>query len=263
MSTESTEEIKDTPTPVETPEVVQDTPAEPTVEDKKPAEPETPQEETVDKADEADETPPVEGYTEYANPTLKQVVGILKDAKVPVEVSNAIFAPALETGDMSKVDKKALVEALGADKAELVLVLAESYYKTEFENIKNITNSAYELVGGKEVYDAMREWVQIKETSDPDFAKDMVEIRNLIDTGTPRAVKAAVSELFDLYKKDPNTTVAASLIKGEKPDSTLGLEPLTRAEYTKLVTQANRNGTYEQVKDNLWARRQVGMKQGL
>ena len=257
------EQPTETPEVDETPEETPETPAEentddaPKEEEKEEPE-ETPEEEESDEDEEVDSE-----YTEYEHPALKQAVNLLKEAEISVEDANAIFAEAVESGDITKIDKKALVEKLGQDKADVVLVLAESYYNTQFSKFKAIKDEAFSLTGGEENFNSMTEWAKEKAKADPEFAKDLSEFRAMLDSNQPRAIKAAISELFEIYKQDPDTTIEADLTVGDKAASTAGVEPLSRSEYINLVEKAHREGNYEQVRASLWARRSAGKKKGI
>lgn len=225
----------------------------------KPAE-EAPKEEP--KVDEAVEDAAKFEYNTYDDiPALKHATTILKDANLPVEEANAIFAKAIEAGDIALIDRAALTEKIGKDKAEIVLALAESYYNGEFAKYKAQAAAIHDSVGGEAVFNDMKSWALKKEATDPAFKAELEDIRETINTGKPRAVKAAFADLFALYKADPNTTIPASITKGDATVNTSGLSPLTRKEYTDECTKAHNNGTYEKVHAELWARRQLGMQQ--
>lgn len=230
---------------------------EPDEEPKKKEEaPEESEEETEEKEEESGDPE----YNEYEHPALKQAVNILKEAELPVDEANAIFAEAVETGDLTKINKDALVEKLGQDKADVVLVLAESYYNTQFSSMKAIQEQAYTLTGGEENFAAMKEWAADKAASDADFAKDLKEFRAMIDTEQPRAVTAAIRELFSLYKNDPDTTIEADLEVGDSAASKQSVEPMSLMDYTNAIEKAHKDGTYEKVRESLWARRKAGKK---
>ena len=203
------------------------------------------------------------GYPEYTDPALKQATNLLKEANVSVEDANAIFKEAVETGDLSKIDTGTLVEKLGEDKAELVQILAEKYYSKAQEQVKETKELVHGIVGNEETFKDMQKWAAEKESQDPSFAKDLEDFRNMIDTGQPRSIKAAISELFDMYKADPNTTIRANLEVGDKAASTAGLTPMTRREYVDALEKARKEGTFDTQSATLWQRRLLGKKQGI
>jgi hypothetical protein len=235
-------------------------------EDQSPAEEESeeaPAEENPEDDEQSEETEDNSEYTSYEDPALKQVVRILEESEIPVAEANAIFMPAVESGDLSKINKQALVDRLGEDKADMVMVLAQSYYNTTFSEMKAIEQEAFKITGGEENYTAMQQWIADKAASDPEFAKDMEEFRSMVNTNKPRAVKAAITELFGMYRNDPNTTIEAEMEVGDSAPNAGQVEPLSRMEYAKEINKARRAGTYESVRASLWKRRQAGIKQGI
>jgi len=203
------------------------------------------------------------GYHSYEDPALKQAVSILEEAEIPVEEANAIFQEAVDSNDLSKINKNALIEKLGQEKADLVMVLAEAYYTKTFNAMKAVKDKAFEITGTEEQFNAMTEWAAEKAKTDKDFAKDLQEFRDMIDSGKPRAIKAAVRELYDLYVEDPDTTIEADLEVGDKAASLKGVEPMSRQDYVTEIEKAHRDGTYDKVSANLWKRRQAGIKKGI
>jgi hypothetical protein len=262
-------ETVETPTedPVEVPvdeapvEEPTETPEETPTEDGAETPEEAPVEDIPDESE--DEDSQDTDYNEYEHPALKQAVNLLKGAKIPVGEANAIFASAIETGDITKVDKEALVAKVGADQAEVIMVLAQSYYTDSTAQFEALTSVAYEITGDADTYNQVKDWANTKAGTDPEFAKDLQEIRDLMDTQKPRAIQAAVSELFDMYKADPGTTIEASLETGDSVSGTSGVEPLSLRAFTNEIEKAHREGKYEQKKKQLWARRQAGKTQGI
>lgn len=250
----------DAPEGTDTPEENKDKPTEDAGKD-------TPEGDEPTGDEGADEDTPddteVGEYNEYEHPALKQAVNILKEASLPVEETNAIFAEAIEAGDLGKVDKAALVDKLGNDKAETVLVLAQSYMDTVMGEVAAFKKAAYELTQGQENYDAMTKWANEKAATDAEFKTAYDDIRSMVDSKNTRAIKAAVTDLFSLYKNDPETTIVADLTVGDKAASTVGMEPLSRAEYTDALLKAQDEGKYAALAPELWKRRQAGMKAGI
>lgn len=244
------------PAPAEEPKTAD--PLEPTDKTKKPDEEPAPTEE------EAPQEPDAATYQEYEHPALRNAVNILKESGISVQDANAVFEKAVASGDLSQIDRKTLTEKLGKDKADLVLVLAESYYNTTFQQFKQLEAEAHSIVGGKDVFENMRAWVLNKEQTDAEFAKDVDDLRVMMNSGSKRATIAAVKELFTLYKADPNTTVAAKLEQGTgAARGAAGNGPLSRADYVAAIEKAHKEGTYDTQINQLWARRQAGMQQGL
>jgi len=255
------EVVTDAPEGTDTPDETTDTPEE--GKDTDTPEGEEPTGEEDDTPDEETDTEDAGEYNEYEHPALKQAVNILKESELPVEEANAIFAEAVEAGDLGKVDKAALAEKIGADKAETVIVLAQSYMDKVMGEVNAFKEAAYDLTQGQENYDAMTKWANEKAATDAEFKTAYDDIRSMVDSKNTRAIKAAVTDLFTLYKNDPDTTIVADLTVGDKAASTVGMEPLSRAEYTDLLLKAQDEGKYQALAPELWKRRQAGMKAGI
>lgn len=262
-------------TPVEPTETPTEAPTEPTEQPtEEPSEPTEPTEEPTEADEPTEEEPSEEpteepteeddfDYTEYTDPARRQIVDILRESEIPVEEAQEFFAEALKTQDVTKINQEALREKLGDKKAELVMLLAESYYKGAFQEMQALKDKAFEVTGGEDNFNAIKEWAQGKAESDPEFAKDLEEIRGLIATETPRGVQAGMKALVDLYKADPNTTVPADLEVGDKAAGENTAQPLSRLDYAREVEKAMKKGNYDDVIGELKKRRQAGIKQGI
>lgn len=250
------------------PEKVEDV-KEPTTNVDDPAEPGSNDEVPTDDGSEppADE---VTDYPEYADqPTLNQVVNVLKEANLPLKDANLLFKDfqaTLETDPdkaIATLDRKVLEEKLGKSKADLVLILAESYVKDFKSDLKKAEDLAVSVVGSKENLDKIRAWAAAREQTDPEFAKELADLRNVIAQNTPAATRSALRDLYDMYKLDPDASIRASMVTGDKQPAAPSLQPLSRSEFTDLVYQAMKDGTYNTKQAELYARRRLGKKQGI
>lgn len=211
-----------------------------------------------------EETSEVESeYENYDDPSLKQVVNIFKEVDLPVAEANAIFAKAVETGDLSQIDKATLVEKVGEDKADIVIALAENYYNKTNGEFQKVRDQVFDQVGGEEAFNEIVSWAQNKAASDEKFAADLADYRAMIDTKNPKAVQAAVKELQSLYKADPNTTIKPDLVKGDGAGVGADNSPLTAQAFKDAVNKAVADGTYNDVQKSLYARRAAGRAQNI
>lgn len=202
-------------------------------------------------------------YPTYEDPMLSQVVNLLQAGSVPADVANEVFAEAVQAGDLSLVKRDLLVEKVGETQADTILMLAKSGYENHQRQLASITAEVHEIVGGEEVFNNIRDWVSDKESNDTEFAKDMQELRDMLNSGNARSRKAAMQELLSAYKADPNTTLTASLTEGDTGIKESAGKPLSRKEYGEALQKARRDGTYDKVHKQLWAQRQAGQKQGI
>ena len=207
----------------------------------------------------------VHGYNEYSDPVLNQVTNVLKDAKVSVEDANEIFKNAIEQNDISLLNTEALVEKIGKDKADIVQALAENYYNKQKQIADTLRSRAVEVTGDEATLDTVLAWSKEKSASDPEFAKVLNEARELINSGSSMAVKAAMQELYGRYQKDPDTTVSANTVEptGAAPSSPT-LTPLSRMEYARECNAVHtKHGSNQAMLNSLWQRRQLGQQQGI
>lgn len=224
-------------------------------------EPDVADEPGKDDTQQEDETTDTGEYPDAGHPLLQEAINILVEANISAEQSNAFFIEAAETGDLSKIDRDGLIEAVGADRAKRILAFVEGYYAGPFQEIAKLKADVYDMVGGEDAYNAMRDWAHTKEETDSAFRSDLSELRDMLNSGSPRLVKAAARELFDMYTADPDTSLGAALTSGDSTGSDPAA-PLSRQEYTDLVEQARLDGTYEAKREALWERRKAGMAAG-
>tara|TARA_R110000851_G_scaffold25799_2_gene73941 strand:+ start:77 stop:895 length:819 start_codon:yes stop_codon:yes gene_type:complete len=230
-----------------------------------PAEPEaeeSEQEDTEEGAEENTEEEKTEsGYTVYDDAASKHVISILENANVPVDTANEIFSAAVDSGDFSKIDVDKLVEAVGQEEADLALALVKTKFDANTDTIQAAQTVITDIVGDKGQQEALSVWVT-EQSKDPAKADDFAELATMLDSGKPRQVKAAVEELYKLYKADPNITIPAAILDGDG-GAVDGITPLSREAYTDAIDKATQAGQYEQKREGLWAQRQAGIKQNL
>lgn len=238
-------------------------PATPVAPAPAPAVPTPPVEAPKPEAPAPTATPKELGYSEYTDSNLSQAVNILAEKGIKVEDSNTIFGEAVASGDISKIDYAALTEKLGEEKAMTVRALVQNYSLTTMAEYKAQAAEMHTMVGGEERFNAMTEWAKAKAAVDPEFAKELPELRAMLDSGQKRSMKAAVTELFSMYQNDPNTTIPAELLKGDSASGASSVEPLSRRAYGDALRLAKRKGTINQELPSLQARRKAGVKQNL
>lgn len=237
------------------------------VEPAKEPEPQEPAEpEAAPKPDEPDDTkdePSTDStYQVFDDPALNQITAILDKAEIPVADAKELFQDVVEKGDISKLDMAALEAKVGKDNAEVIKLLTENY-TTKFQaKVKETLEVAHGITGGEDNLKSMQDWIVATEGADPEFAKDMVNYRQMLDSTNPISQKAAIQGLFDRFKSDPNTTISADVTSGDTGKVGAGA-PLSRSDYTALIEDAISEGTYDKVHPALQVRRSAGIKLGL
>jgi len=188
-------------------------------------------------------------------------IDLMKDAGVTAQDAEGIFGKAMQSGKMEDIDLAALEAKVGKAKANLVLAgIRDWHTRVAAKNLATV-QSVHEVVGGEEAWASLREWAQKREAADTGFASEMEEYRALFEQGG-KAAKFAAQELVNLYSADPNTKgLNNSIVRGDgKPAAQGG--PLNRADYLRLVTEAENKGDRAEVA-RLSARRDAGRRAGL
>lgn len=195
------------------------------VEDKVDDKPKEPEDTPADKVE--------DNVDQDIDDVMTAAVNLLKEADISEDEADTWFDKVKETNDINDLDTNTIIEKLGKDKAALVIsAIKADFTKTKAETDLKI-NSTYEAVGGKEQFDTIKDWSLTREKTDPDFATEMNQYREMINLGEHSA-KLAGKAMLDAYNTDPsNTTLDNSIVQGDKLPGN-GTETLTRAEY---VTQ--------------------------
>lgn len=187
-----------------------------------------------------------------------------KTGMTPVE-GNAVFAEAIESGDLTKVKWDVLEARLGKSTAALVKTGIQNYYDAEYKVQQELVSYAHEQVGGEKGWKDVQKWAQATETADPAFQKELNEWRKAISVGG-FAARAAVDALKARFDADPkNRSTNRQLERGSTPPAGERLEgaPLSRKDYFVAYDKAGGDRAPKAVIDALNARREAGRKAGL
>jgi len=170
------------------------------------------------------------------------VLGLLQNAGLePAEAKELLF-DAMQAGDLKKVDMAKLIEKVGADKAKLVMIGAESFLKDKTTRNAGIVADIQKVAGGEENWKKVAEWAK----TDSGISDDqLAEYIGMIDNGGAQA-RFAASELVAAYNgNDKNTTLEAPgvppVIEGDS-SNTPGGRSLTRNEYAAEVSALHAQG---------------------
>jgi hypothetical protein len=170
------------------------------------------------------------------------VLGLMQNAGLEPEQAKALLFDAVAAGDLKKVDRAKLVEAIGEDKAKLVMIGAQSFVDAKATKNAEIVKTMHEVSGGEENWKKVAAWAK----DDSDFSDDdMAEYITMIDNGGKQA-RFAAAELVAAYNaSDKNTTLdapgVATPIVGDN-SNTPGGRSLSRNDYAAEVAALHRNG---------------------
>ena len=212
-----------------------------------------------DKAD--DKEPEVlEDYAEYDDPIAQAVVNQLKAAGLDAKTADGIFRAAVESGDLSKVNMTLLREKLGNQGADLAMLGFKDYYTRQVGGVKAIVEAVHTAVGGEENFNAIRDWAQKLEKSDPKFATTLNGLRKMLDSD-PVAAELAADKLKRLYEADPkNKTLNINMEVGDTA-AQKSFVPISRADYLKQYHVLHDKGDFRGISE-LDARRKASKAAG-
>ncbi len=164
------------------------------------------------------------------------VLTLLQNAGVtPVEAKGLLF-DAVQAGDLSKVDRKALEDRLGKANATIVMTGADNFIKEQKSKANAIVAELHTEVGGKDNWQKVAAWANENVP-----AEEIEEFRAMINGGGMKA-KMAARELKARYESaDSNSSLEVKeTLPGGKP-STPVEPPLSKQEYIKKLETLTRN----------------------
>ena len=207
-----------------------------------------------DNPEDNSDEPEAAEYEQYDDPRLAACVDILQTANVTVDESNAIFKEAVESGDLSKVDVKALSEKLGDTQATLLMGALSDYFNTTMAAQMSTVKSIKDAFGGDDGWKSVKEWAD-KARAAGNFTEELDAITSLFDKGG-KAAMMGVDKLKELYSADPNTKETPDLTRGDGSGSATGVaNPITSVkEYFELLDAAHMKGDKAEI-DRINARR--------
>lgn len=187
-------------------------------------------------------------YPEYQDDTANSIVGTLKNAKVPPEKAKDIFAEAVQSLDVSKLDMDALAGLVGKDGAELTKLRLEKYFEARKTQVAASVAAVHEVFGSKATSDKVFAWANAKAKADPAFKLEFSELVQMLDKSKTQAQMASEA-LKRKYEADPeNSSLGVKMVNGDKSAAVIADDAkLTRAQYLDAVKQAHRAGDFKEV----------------
>jgi len=206
------------------------------------------------------------------NKQFNASLNLMKAAGMKPEEADAIFGEAAQVGDLTKVDRAALVEKVGEDQAELIMAGFTNYVATEGQAILERVTKVHEAVGGTENFAAMSKWARGKAAGDPAFKKQVEDITSMMNSGNDLQADLASKEFLRLYNSDSgnstittsNTTVDVTAAKTSpaKPSAT----PITAREFAEksdYIMRTKRGADQTAALAALSADRAAGRRKGI
>lgn len=186
------------------------------------------------------------------------VLQMLQNAGTTPDTAKALLWDAVQAGDVTKIDRDALVEAVGKTKATLIMAGMENYVGNIAKRAAEVTGIVNEAVGGKDNWVAIRDWAKTA-LSD----SDMADYADMIDKGGRKASLAA-KDLKEQYEAAGHTfsETTEQITPSGKPAPTT-LEPLSKRQYFEATEKLHKTGqATKEATDKLWQQRQLGITQG-
>lgn len=202
------------------------------------------------------------GEDEWAttgDPIADSVIGMLKDSGITTKTAEGLLAPAVEAADISKVDKAALEEAVGKDKATLILAGTENYINKITSQRNEVINNLHEAVGGKDNWNVVSEWAKQNLPEE-----ERLSYIDMIQRGG-RSASLAAKDLQGRYESEKGSLKKDSVVPN-RATQTHGdnVTPLSRIDYYKQLAKLSQAGKLtRQVEQQLFKARMAGKKQGI
>lgn len=226
------------------------------------------QQKAADEAEKAKETPkdiegPLREYVSLDHPSGQAAIDMLKNAGVGPNEANAFFAEAIQNNDIQLVDWAGLEARVGKSAAHLIKVGVESYYTEMQQRTTATVEATYDIFGGKDNFEVVKQWAKTLESTDKAFASDLSAIRDMLNEGGAKA-KAGARELLRLYNADTKTKGLDNkkLVVGDSTGTVVGT-PLSRAQYLEEIKKAHDSKAPQHVIAAIQQRRKAGMAAGL
>ncbi len=208
---------------------------------------ETPEETDEEKAEreakEAAETRDkpldTETYGDTGSEVGNNVLTLIQNAGVSADDAKALLFDAVQSNDMSKIDRDALVEKVGEATANIILTGTATFAAEVAKQSKEILEAVTGAVGSAENWTKVQEWAEKTDTLSD---KEAGEYNDLIKKGGASA-RFAASELLAKYNADAkNTEITDNPRVSADVDTSTASEAITAAEAYKRLELASRRG---------------------
>ncbi len=187
------------------------------------------------------------------------VLRLLNDGGVDPDQAKSLMYDAIQDGRPEDIDRDALVEKVGKDRATLIMAGVNNFVNARASAQAAQVAAVYKAAGSRENWETMLPWVN----SLP--AEQAAEYSGLIDQGGLQA-KLAVQDLVVKYNADPKTkSLAATEIVGDASAGAKGrVDGISQSEYGRQLLILNkRNIATPAALQDLKARRAAGKKAGI
>lgn len=194
----------------------------------------------------------------FGDDTADAVVATLKKTGISVQDAETLLLEGLKDGDITKIDKQALIDKIGKAEAELVYTGVNSFLTAQKAKGDAIIAELDTVFGGEVNRKTVTEWAA---KNMPD--QQRLELAELIDAGGEKAAYAAQRLLHAYNADDKNSSLGGVQLDPEYQGKD-SIEPLSRRQYFEQLEKAQKTGKLtEQLKGKLWQARQRGQAKGM
>lgn len=173
------------------------------------------------------------------DPSLNAALGLMKAAGMTTEKLAEHFGEAIDTGDLSKIDRTALNKELGENTAELVMAGVTKWSTEAGAAALEAARQVHESVGGSENWVKMTTWAKQAAKSDPALKKEIQGITEMLN-GNEVSRKLGAKEFQRLYNADKNNvTLGGKTVEGDAPAKEK-IKPMSGTEAYQAKEKLNR-----------------------
>lgn len=189
----------------------------------------------------------------------RETLTLIQNSGLKPEEALELFGKAREAMDPSLVDRDALVEKVGKNKATLIMAGFENVASREKARVAEVTETVNKAAGSAENWKKAAGWA-VKNLPEGELA----ELRGMLDKGG-RQAQFAAGEIIARFNDDPKNTALNAGAGQVKPDGKAGsaVKPITRRQYGEMLDKLHRTRGSEAEFAALKAQRQAGIKAGI
>ncbi len=236
-------------------------PAAPAVEAPSEAPAEAPADEAAEAVEAKEEAPEFDEsiWGTTGSEVGDSVLRLLNEGGVDPDQAKSLMYDAIQDGRPEEIDRDALVEKVGKDRATLIMAGVNNFVTARANAQAAQVAAVHEAAGSRDNWETMLPWVN----SLP--AEQAAEYSDLIDQGGLQA-RLAVRDLVGKYNADPKTKSLASteIVGDASSGAKVRVDGLSQSEYGRQLLILNkRNIATPEALAELKARRAAGKKAGI
>lgn len=198
------------------------------------------------------------GYTETIdNPAIQGVANIFKEAGIKSDDAMKFFEKALNSNNISDIDENGIISTLGDKLGTLVISVAKGVFYENNKRAEVTRDKFLQVIGGEDAWGSIRQWVNDKESKDPEFKTLVDGYRELLNKDESSALLVA-NALKSMYRDANVTRKPSAFVQGDPRAAAIGISPiLDITEFGRLYSKARRDNNADEA-NQILARWRVG-----